>query len=423
MLDNWSIVLKLIGIGLTVRDKQISKESASYLLIMKDLENKWTLYTLILLGSIGTLFINFQPVMVGAVADTMGLDEKRMSYFASSDLIGYAVASLTSFYWIHRIGWQKAALVALVLALSGNFISVLASQYPLLLSARILCGLGEGALTAIALAAIGASAKPDANMGIFLAVLLIISAAGLLLLPPWIEKYAADPIYLFFILLLGIVSFLVLFKVPADLRSGRTDLSQARAIDLSLFSKPVIMGLLGILILYIGVGAFWAFVERLATLAGLESAFIANAIGISLIVSLIGAFLPIVLDLRFGRIAPIIISLLVMIGSGLVIFGKLTASIYVVALSLFYIFWNIVLPYMVGLISEHDDQEVGAAMVPSMFSIGSALGPLIASLFITSDDLSPAAWLLVASCASAGVLYWIIYRIGPDRDRSLSGTG
>ncbi|MBT8220823.1 MAG: MFS transporter [Bacteroidia bacterium] len=375
---------------------------------MEQLRDKGTLFAIIMLGAVAAQFFNFLPITVGAVVDSMGLDEKQMSYFASSDLVGYSITSITSVFWIRKYSWKLLAIAFISIAIIGNLSSLNTTSYIVLMFSRVVCGIGEGGLAALAMAGIGASVNPEKNMSIFLFILTAISVVGLFVLPNWTSTYGAVPIFLLFIGLFVFLFILVLALVPKALKLADTT-SDFHYRNLFKEQK-VITCLIGFLILYIGVGTFWAFAERQGVLGGLEADFIAYSIAIALLISILGTLIPVWLGLRIGRFIPIVVSILLMSLSGYLVFIVTTEFTFGIGIGLFYIFWSVLLAYMMGILSSVDTKNFGAGMLPSMFALGSALGPFIASFFISSTTLQPAFWILVISITIAGTLYIVVNR-------------
>lgn len=88
--------------------------------------------------------------MVGMVSESLSLSAVQQGQFASSDLVGSAIASISSFFWIRKFDWKKVALIGLTLIIAGNLLSIFQNDFTSLLIIRFMTGLGEGLAIALA---------------------------------------------------------------------------------------------------------------------------------------------------------------------------------------------------------------------------------------------------------------------------------
>ena len=93
------------------------------------LDKRTVLIAAFAIGNAGLLMIYLLPLLVGAVNEQLLLNERQTGIFASSDLIGYSIASISAFFWIRRINWKHAAFVGLCMIIIGNLLSPLMSGY------------------------------------------------------------------------------------------------------------------------------------------------------------------------------------------------------------------------------------------------------------------------------------------------------
>jgi len=155
---------------------------------------------------------------------------------------------------------------------------------------------------------------------------------------------------------------------------------------------PVILGLLGILVLYIGYGGLWVLVERFGDFSGLPADTIAKSLSASLFVGIFALLIPIVLEDKLGRLLPVGLSLLSLIVFALLLFLDTSATGYLIAVCAGNFGINVILPYITGVIDQLDDTGKGVVLVTPMYAIGVTLGPIVLALFITENSTSPAGY-------------------------------
>lgn len=363
----------------------------------------WTAY---MLGNAGLLMIYLLPQLVGVVSDQFNLTAEQSGFFASTDLIGSAIASISSFFWIRKSNWRKMALLGIAIMIIGNVLSTVATSFTVLSLLRILTGLGQGIAVALTLVMINDSKDTDRNFAIYLIVTLVFGAAFVELLPALYAPLTASPIYMAQVALSVVAIPLVIKWIPNQDVEVNEELSEER------LSPRSILSLSGILLMYLAYGGLWALTELIGTSKGLTPEFIANTLSVSLLVSIPGLIIPIVIGVKFGRTIPLFIG-----GLGLILYGVLIAigtssSLFFIAVNVGSFGVNLIIPYMTGILSDDDKTGKGVVMVMPMYAIGFALGPMVLSFFLNGNSFALVS--IVATVIFIIVLatyYWILIRL------------
>ncbi len=103
-------------------------------------------------GVIGAFVINTLPVFLVVLARAHGLDEADTGFVALADMGGIAVGTVLCAAWprtVERMGWRSIAAIGLVVLAGANLLTVVASQFSMLLLARSIAGLGAGITMAV----------------------------------------------------------------------------------------------------------------------------------------------------------------------------------------------------------------------------------------------------------------------------------
>ncbi|MCA0933651.1 MFS transporter [Lutimonas saemankumensis] len=360
--------------------------------------NLWSCY---FLGNAGLLLIYLLPQMVGIVSESMSLTPVQEGQFASSDLVGSAIASISSFFWIRKFNWKKVALIGLMLIMAGNSLSIFQDDFTSLLMIRFITGIGEGIAIALALVVLNDSEETERNFAMYLILTLVVGALSVELIPLLSKVSSVAVIFGLQILMALIAVPLVISFLPVN---KIIEKGSGKLIGLSHKSS---IGLAGILIMFIGYGGLWAFSERIGKDQGFSQDFIADALFISLVAAIIGLLIPIMVANKYGRMVPIIIS-----AAGLIVFGIFISSqpspvMFVAALIIGSFAINMILPYATGILAESDQTGKAMVMVMPMYSIGFALGPFALSIFYHYGGYSLVAVVttLIFSIACTSFVY------------------
>lgn len=357
--------------------------------------NLWSCY---FLGNAGLLLIYLLPQMVGAVSESLSLSAVQQGQFASSDLVGSAIASISSFFWIRKFDWKKVALIGLILIISGNLLSIFQNDFTSLLIIRFMTGIGEGLAIALALVVINDSKETERNFAMYLILTLVTGAVSVELIP--LLSYLSSDMVIFGLQILTALMAvpLVIFFLPFN------KIIEKSTGEFKRLSNKSIFGLTGILIMFVGYGGLWAFSERIGKDEGFSEAYIADALFISLLAAIIGLLIPILVENRYGRKIPIFISSVGLIAFGIIILSHPSPIMFVAALAIGSFGINMILPYATGILAESDQTGKALVMVMPMYSIGFALGPFTLSLFYHYGDYRlvaiVTALIFALSCAS-----------------------
>jgi len=204
------------------------------------------------------------PLVVSALMDAFSFDEAAAGGLASAELIALAVAMLASAGSMARHSRARLGLAGAVIAIAGHVASSFAVSYPLLLSTRMLAGLGAGLAFAAGSAAAAGARQPER---VFAIAALAGGVGGALLLAglPYATVAYGPPGA--FVALAAVATLALPFigwlPAPARQRAGG-------GVGPAPHRGMALRGLVAVAFLAVGEGAVWAFAGRIAESAGLS---------------------------------------------------------------------------------------------------------------------------------------------------------
>ena len=347
------------------------------------------LASLVWLGLLGSFIVNVQPMFLGGLAISFNLNAQQVGFVGGVELAGSCLASLCAPFWLPRANLRKVAAFAVSIAVIGNLGTTWVADYQLLLSLRFLTAfLGGGVIFALAFGLMGQVKNPDRLIAIAIICQVLSLALGMVTIPVLLAQWQLSGMTLALALLFA-TGFVVLRLLPS-----RVPVQEAGAHLANLgkaeWMLPAAL-LLGLVMFSIGLGAIWAFLERMGAGAGFVMADIGSGLAISSLIGGIGALLAAVLGQRLGRLIPLTIG----IGGQLLVCWLLSDSItwpiYLAAATLFNFFWNLALPFLLGAIATADRSGRFMVLIPAAEAGGFAMGPMIAGVFIVGDDYAAAS--------------------------------
>jgi predicted MFS family arabinose efflux permease len=197
---------------------------------------------------------------------------------------------------------------------------------------------------------------------------------------------------------LCILGALVIGFLP---RHGR--LEAARAADRRLLTAPVVFALAGCFLFYINVTAYWTYIERIGTTAGLALGAVSNGLAFATVASMAGVMFAAWLGDRRGLLLPIAASAVAIIVSMVLLTGTLHLTAYVVSAVIYENAWNVSQTYQYTTVNVVDASRRGVALAPGFHNAGGTAGPAIVGLLVSEHDHTSVMWLVCISVlASAG---------------------
>ncbi len=345
---------------------------------------------------VGLLGSNSLPLLVGAVIDGIGFDTRQAGLLGSVEIGAMALASLLLAPRVGSISRRGVALVSAAVLAGAQLLSALPESLAWLVMLRVVAGLGEGCVFATANAVIASSVDPD-RLYARVTVLGALAAAGLFVgLPYAIELWSQRGAFA----ALGGAALLcvpLLVLLPRSVPAGM----HSEILGGSVPRGPALAVLASALVLSVGEGAIWTFVERIGSHVGLGIDAIGRVLAATTVAGISGAALAAWAGTRFGRTLPLTLGMSMICVAG-VILGHATGPVaYVGAELLYNTAYLFVLPFLLGTAAAIDTQGRVAAATGGVVLLGYGLGPGIGGVLVAWGSFPPLAWFLVVCCATA----------------------
>lgn len=340
-----------------------------------------SIIAIVFICTLPALVIVLLPMLVGGLVISLGFTEQQGGYVVTADMVGYTLGTIGSFFFIHKVNWRTITLCCLVLMVLVNLVSGWVGEMEPLLLLRLLSGIGGGIITAVTFASMGQLRDPDSAYGLWLVFQAILGGAGSVSFPHIIARWDIGGGFIIFSILLMVGCLLYRF-VPTQALST-TD--SASGMDRATV-KPVSLGILGILVIYIGLMSVYTYLERIGVSSGLSQADVGVCFLAMTVAGLVGGTAAAKYSVTFGRVWPVLIGVIGVVGSFVVLMsGNLGFYLYMFACALYFGMWSFLLPYLVGALAAVDTSGRALALGNAAIGGGLALGPFIAT-FLLGDN-------------------------------------
>jgi predicted MFS family arabinose efflux permease len=375
----------------------------------------------VIISIVGNAVFIGMPMLVGSLADTLGFDEQQLGWLASADLMGIFVASIAASLLVNRVNRQLLVYIGISVAIMANFSSTIFHQFDSLFIIRIIAGLGEGMCYSVGVATIAGTHKTARNFSILLFVLVAVNAIELYTFPSISEQWGVDGIFLFFCAAFVMTYIFVpwLPRTNKEANNSQIPTSNDHVNKGRIPAWIPWLCLAAVACVYINVGAFWAFIERLGVDASLSDDFISNTLALGTLFTLSGCAIATWMGNKYGQSKPLIAAFALMTAILFLLAFKVTPISYVVAATVFNFCWLFIDVFQLGTIGNIDHSGKYAALVPGAQGLTQSISPAVAG-FILSEGYGYAGVMMLcaAGTISAMIIYTIVYaklkQIAPD---------
>lgn len=335
------------------------------------------LAAIVLFAAITPTILMTAPAVAAQLATQWQLSPSQIGDLFSTELGAMSLATLPAFWWLKRVDWRRAALVAGLLFIAANLLSIWAHSYGVLLALRFCSALAGGSLMIICLSSAATSANPSRVYSLWVMGQLVVGALGLSVLPRLFEHYGLAACYLILALLMTL--FLPLARCfPAGAPASEKT-SDRQALSSRLKAT---LGILGILCFYISLSGVWTFIGSIGASAGLSAEASGEVLAVATVMGIVGAGCASLIGERLPRLLLLLLGYGLMAGSVLLLLGEPPLARFALAALAFKFTWTFILPLILACLADLD--RSGKLMNASNLVIGGglAIGPALAGRLI-----------------------------------------
>ena len=352
--------------------------------------------------TIGGLFWAFLPFFVGLKVSSGGLSQTQAGSLGSAYLVGFSLASITALWWARRFNWRKLAVVAAAVVIADLLLLARVDSYAMSLTLVPVIGIMMGALWTVAYRIFSGSQNPERSFSIG----IVVSYSALALVTFIIGEYVVEDFGLSgsSYVLGGVVLLLALsaLLLPRGLESS----DEAAEKSSQRPSMPIVLALFAILGASFAFAAVWAFTERIGIDAGFNTSQISPVIASNLLASAGGSVLATLLGMRIGRMLPLLVGMLAILGSIVGLIAVESFWGYAIAVAGLGLSIGFVMPYQMGYLAALDRDSRFVLLIAAAQGTGSAAGPFVGGA--AADAGGYRLLILVAGAAVAASMLAIL---------------
>ena len=332
------------------------------------------------------------PVQVGAMLDGLRLGEAAIGFLATMEFSALGVGLIFVAANPLKTSAMRYALIGVALIVAGQIASALITSYGILAVLRFIVGFGAGLANAAATVTIAANFKePERTAGYAFGLVYLVGGA-LYLASPYITGYGYHKG-----VFLGLAAVVLLFT-PLLFALPDTPLQKKKRVAAgqdAILSTAAFFLFTAEVFLMIGMGAAWAFGERMGLAINLTPQKIGFYFACTMIASIVGSLFAGWLGTRCGRTLPFVVCTILVVICCYFMANPGIAIVYVICLLSFQAFQAVFIPFLIGTGAalESSGRLSAAVVAVEIFSFGA--GGFAGGMVVETFGLAAIGWLAV----------------------------
>ncbi|MCC7410541.1 MAG: MFS transporter [Gammaproteobacteria bacterium] len=348
------------------------------------------LFAVLFTGLGAVMVIGLKPALISTYIAYFSLSPSHAGVVTAAEMVGAMAGTVVVAVSMHRIDRRLVAFAGLALVLSGNLLSMLIPSFEPLTALRLMTGLGVGLASGVMAAAIAGMTSPDRIFGGFTVMTLLVAAAGFAIIP-WLTDIAGP--YAIFLLIAFVTLPGLLLAAWFPVSSGSPGSARSNRIPKLFLTRPNAMAIGGTIGFYLAVGGVWPYIAEVGLQAGFRAQQVSNVLAGSQVWGAVGALVPLIIGLRYGRAWPVAIALMLMVtGLSAIALAPRSFLVYAVVVQIYMGMWLVFFPYMMGVMAGLDHHGRLASFSYTLQSIGFAAGPALAAMVVVGGRFAPLLW-------------------------------
>lgn len=346
-----------------------------------------------------------QPEIVHTLIDKVGLSDSRAGLVVSIELLAIAFTAFIVSPWVAQLQVKQVCFTAGTIAVAGHLFSASTQSVEMLFFARLVTGIAEGLILAIANAALASTKNPDRSYALLNTWNVAAGVVLLMIMPTLEQKYG--PVAVF-----GLIGIACLLMMPLFRHlTLKIEVVQQIKISADRIKTSIVM-LLSMLVWGTAAAMVWAFYISIGAHTSLETSTVGLIAAVAALGGLVGGSLAVYVSGNYGRYMPFYLALLVHA---------------VIAITLTHVFYNwvfiltapaaiacvyFILPLYLGMAAEYDPNGGLPAAMAGVFLLTGGTGPLFGGYLVEYGGVQLIGWAILIGCIFAALCNkWLAQRL------------
>ena len=345
------------------------------------------------IGLIGVLLAAFSAPFtmafnIGAVADHfVNSSRGEIGTMATLELFSISLVSIIVSRNTHLVKSRLPFLVGGLIVVIGHLLTIYAQDLNMIFLARVVSGLGSGAIVASVMVII---VRGQNALMTFALLNSGVGVAGVLLsliVPRIISIYGMEGAYFVHLIFsLFIFAFIPLISSLGNKKEEQLQFSPYTG-------KAGWIAMFGVAFAFFAHGGLLTFAERIGAGLSISTITMGNAFAVGGILTIIGPLIAGFIGSRYGSMRPSVFFLTLMIFVAFFVANAWNPMIFFIAIPIFGLLPIMWTPFFLGGIANLDSSGRLAAAHPAFVTMGGAIGPMLMGYVSDYGGFSAIGWV------------------------------
>ena len=313
----------------------------------------------------------------------------QIGTIATFETLSISVASIILSRIVNRLDRKKIFITAAVLVILGNILTILVPTLNYVILARVISGLGSGAIVATVVATIARGSNAQMTFALLNSGVGVMGVLLPFCLPMIIASNGMNGAYSFH---LFISLFIFLFISFLTLSSGADD-NQNTVSSYKGYAGWASM--IGTSLIFLGHAGIFAFSAKIGATLGISVIQVGYVFMAGGLLTIFGPLLAGFIGQRFGSLLPCLILITILLVSGIILANVTSPIIFFIAVPLCGMIPMILTPFFLGGMAKLDPSGSLAAAHPAFSTMGGAAGPVVMGYTIDMAGFTSIGWVLI----------------------------
>ena len=347
------------------------------------------------IGLIGILLCAFSaplimPLNIIAISQRfIDATNGQIGTIATFETLSISVASIILSRIVNRLDRRKIFITAAILVILGNILTILSPTLNYVILARVISGLGSGAIVATVVATIARGSNAQMTFALLNSGVGVMGVLLPFCLPIIIASNGMNGAYSFH---LFISLFTFLFISFLTLSSDADD-NQNTVSSYKGYAGWASM--IGTSLIFLGHAGIFAFSAKIGATLGISVIQVGYVFMAGGLLTIFGPLLAGFIGQRFGSLFPCLILITILLVTGIILANVTSALIFFIVVPLCGMIPMILTPFFLGGMAKLDPSGSLAAAHPAFSTMGGAAGPVVMGYTIDMAGFTSIGWVLI----------------------------
>jgi len=347
------------------------------------------------IGLIGILLCAFSaplimPLNIIAISERfIEATNGQIGTIATFETLSISIASIVLSRIVNRLDRKKIFITSAILVIFGNIFTILAPSLNYVILARIISGLGSGAIVATVVATIARGSNAQMTFALLNSGVGVMGVLLPFCLPIIIASNGMNGAYSFHLFIsLFIFLFISLLALSSESENKQNTISSYKGY-------AGWASMLGTSLIFLGHAGIFAFSAKIGATLGISVIQVGYVFMAGGLLTIFGPLLAGFIGQRFGSLVPCLILITILLVTGIILANVKSALIFFIAVPLCGMIPMILTPFFLGGMAKLDPSGSLAAAHPAFSTMGGAAGPVVMGYTIDMAGFTSIGWVLI----------------------------